>query len=259
MPSSRILLLGGTAEAAQLAGLLDADPAFDPITSLAGRTADPAAVAGQLRIGGFGGLEALARYLADEAIEALVDATHPFAQRITGNAVTACQEAGVPRLRLERPPWRRQPGDDWMEVDSVVAAAEALAGSTRRVFLSIGRQDLDVFKAHQDIWYLLRMVDPPADPIPLQHHNIVLARGPFVEEAEAELLTRHRIDTVVSRNAGGGATYAKIAAARRLGLPVIMIARPPTPAGPVVDSVEAAIDWLNAVLMKPCAPAAKVD
>lgn len=259
MPSSRVLILGGTAEAVELAGLLDADPAFAPITSLAGRTADPAAVAGQLRSGGFGGPEALAHYLAEEAIDALVDATHPFAQRITGNAVTSCQEAGVPRLRLERPPWRRRPGDVWIEVDSTVAAAEALAGSTRRVFLSIGRQDLDAFKAHQDIWYLLRMVDPPADPVPLQQHHIMLARGPFAEEAETDLLTRHRIDTVVSRNSGGNATYAKIAAARRLGLPVIMIARPPTAAGPVVDSVEAAVAWLNAVLMKPCEPVAKVD
>ena len=246
MSARRVLILGGTVEAVELAKALDEDSAFESITSLAGRTRQPAALPGTTRIGGFGGAEGLADYLRANAIDALVDATHPYAMRITRNAVTACEAAGIPRLRLDRPAWSRLPDDRWFDVLDSSEAARHLPEGARRVFLAIGRQDLEPFAHRPHIWFLLRMIDPPAEPIPLPHHSLVLGRGPFAQEDEEELLAQHRIDALVSRNSGGGATYGKIAAARRLGLPVVMITRPPPPAGTVVDSVEAAIAWLEA-------------
>lgn len=251
MQARRVLILGGTAEAAQLAARLDADPNFDPITSLAGRTRSPAFLPGTVRIGGFGGVEGLERYLSAEAIDALIDVTHPFAARISRNAADACRHMAVPWLRLERPPWRRRPGDEWIEVADSNEAAHSLAGYARRVLLSIGRQELAPFEALTDIWFLLRMIDPLPAPPSLAHHEIVLGRGPFDTDAEAALLTEHRIDAVVSKNSGGNATYGKIAAARRLGLPVIMIARPSPLAGDSVETVDAAMKWLAAGPIRP--------
>lgn len=244
MAPKRVLILGGTVEAAQLAERLDADPNFDPITSLAGRTRSPAPLPGIVRTGGFGGVEGLARYLSSNAIDAVIDATHPFAAQISRNASDACRRTGVPSLRLERPPWKQEPGDDWIEVADANEAARRLVGHAKRVFLSIGRQELSPFEDLNDIWFLLRMIDPPSGPLSLAHHKLVLGRGPFDTDAEAALLTEHRIDTVVSKNSGGDATYGKIAAARRLGLPVIMVGRPSRLAGDSVESVDAAMGWL---------------
>lgn len=244
MTHKKILILGGTVEAAQLAARLDADPSFEPITSLAGRTRHPAPLSGTVRTGGFGGAEGLAQYLTANAIDAVIDATHPFASRISRNALAACRQAGIPTLRLDRPPWKRQPGDHWIDVADVDEAARCLAEHGRRIFLSIGRQELSPFQDLPEIWFLLRMIDSPSGPLPLARYGLILGRGPFGADAEANLLAGHRIDAVVSKNSGGDATHGKISAARRLGLPVVMIARPTPPAGSIVGSVDAAVGWL---------------
>lgn len=246
MAPRRILIIGGTVEAAQLAAGLENDPIFEPITSLAGRTRDPAPLPGTVRTGGFGGPEGLAHYLTAAEICAVADATHPFAEQITRNAAEACRTTGVPYLRLERPPWKREPEDHWIDVADAEEAARRLDGHGSRVFLSIGRQELLPFENLRDIWFLLRMIDPPSGPIPLAHCDVILGRGPFEAESEVNLLAKHRIDTLVSKNSGGDATYGKIMAARRLGLPVIMIRRPAAPLGKAVDTVTAAMDWIVA-------------
>jgi precorrin-6A/cobalt-precorrin-6A reductase len=241
----RLLILGGTAEARALAAAAATDPHLSVITSLAGRTQAPAALAGAVRVGGFGGPEGLARYLAEAQIDLVIDATHPFAAQISRNATVACASAGVPRLLLQRPPWQAQAGDRWTVVPDTTQAADVVATLGQRVFLALGRQDLAPFAALRDRWFLLRLVDPPSQPPPLPACDVVIARGPFAEVDEIALLKRHRIDLLVSKNSGGDATYAKLAAARALGLPVVMIARPPMPPGESVETVEAALAWLR--------------
>jgi precorrin-6A/cobalt-precorrin-6A reductase len=236
-----VLILGGTSEALRLAEACAAIPELAVITSLAGRTRAPAAPPGKLRSGGFGGAVGLERYLREHAIERLVDATHPFADRIGRHAVQACRAAGVPRLRLLRPPWQRKPGDRWTEVENLAEAARRLP-ERARVFLSVGRSDLGAFTELQQ-WFLVRTVEP-AEPC-LANAHWLAARGPFRLEDELELLRAHAIEVVVTKASGGEATYAKLAAARALGLPVLMVRRPPPPEGPVVDSVAAALAWLG--------------
>ncbi len=246
----KLLILGGTGEAVALAERAAADPRLEVITSLAGRTRHPAAVPGRLRIGGFGGAAGLAAFLEDQNIDLLVDATHPYAAAISAHAATACEKAHLPRLVLVRPPWEETAGDRWIEVPDATAAADALVDLGRRVFLSTGRQDLAPFARLADHWFLLRLIDPPAEPLPLPHHELILARGPFTEADERALLGRHRIDALVSKNSGGSATYAKISAARGLGLPVVMVARPAAPAGEAAADPETAFAWIDAQLRK---------
>jgi precorrin-6A/cobalt-precorrin-6A reductase len=237
----RALILGGTTEAAWLAEACAAVPELEIITSLAGRTRAPIAPPGVIRIGGFGGADGLERYLREQAIDRLVDATHPFALQIGRNAEQACRMAGVPRLRLLRPPWQRQQGDRWIEVDSLAEAARRLP-QPGRVFLSVGRSDLGAFAGLQQ-WFLVRTIEP-VEPC-LVNARWLADRGPFRLEEELALLCEHAIDVVVTKASGGEATYPKLAAARQLGLPVIMVRRPPPPSGPLVDSVAAALDWLT--------------
>ncbi len=248
--AARVLILGGTAEAAALAAALAERPGVEPVTSLAGRTRAPARPPGELRIGGFHGAQGLAAYLEAERIAALVDATHPFAAAISANAATAGAATGVPLLRLERPPWTPGPGDAWHEVADMTGAAAALAGVGGRVFLSVGRQDLGPFAEIRDRRFLVRMIDPPEAPLPLADPEIVLGRGPFTEAAEIALLRRHRIAVLVAKNSGGAATYPKLAAARRLGLPCILVRRPRKPPVDTVTSVEAAQEWLEETLRR---------
>lgn len=249
----RALILGGTTEAVQLAQACAAIPELEIITSLAGRTRAPAAPPGTVRIGGFGGADGLERYLRGQAIDRLVDATHPFAVRIGRNAELACRAVGVPRLRLLRPPWQRQPGDRWIEVDSIAEAARRLPQSGR-IFLSVGRSDLGGFAGLQQ-WFLVRTIEPAERCLP--NARWLAERGPFRLEDELALLREHRVDVVVTKASGGEATYPKLAAARQLGLPVIMVRRPPPPAGPVVDSVAAALAWLDHRLTDPGALAGR--
>ncbi len=249
-----ILVLAGTAEgrdvaAALVAGIGDRSV----ITSLAGRTAAPVLPPGVIRRGGFGGADGLAKFIAANAITCVVDATHPFARRMTGNAVSACAAAECRYLRLERPHWQREPGDDWRSLpDAAAAAAHLTALSASRVFLATGRADLGIDQKH---WFLRRVVDPPPG-LPANHHAVV-ARGPFNTTAETALLREHRIDLIVCKASGGASGAATLAAARGLALPVLMIARPPLPVAPLipqVTSVSQVLQWLNreGVTPMPC-------
>jgi len=241
----RVLILGGTAEAAALAATLTARcPALRVVTSLAGRTEAPTELSGEVRIGGFGGAAALADYLSAERFDALIDATHPFAAQISANARQAAEQAGVPRLRVDRPSWEAVAGDDWHMVANLGEAASVLPRFGRRAFLTVGRRDLDAFAACPDIWFLVRLVDMPGEPLPLADCRVIAARGPFTETEEAELLARHEIDVLVCKASGGAMTYAKLAAARARGIPVVMVSRPANVPGERVESVDLAVEWL---------------
>ncbi|MFM9378015.1 cobalt-precorrin-6A reductase [Gordonia sp. VNK21] len=239
-----VLILGGTGEARALAARLLDDPAAPTvITSLAGRVQRPRLPRGQVRIGGFGGFEGLRDYLADTGIDAVVDATHPFAARITANAVAAAGQAGVPLLRLRRPPWTPGPADRWTTVPDITAAAAAVADRGGRVFLTTGRQDVGAFADIDDAWFLIRVVDPPTVRLPARH-RILSSRGPYEPAGERALLAEHGITVLVTKNSGGELTRAKLAAAAEAGVEVIMVARPAEPAGlRAVDRVEAAVAW----------------
>ena len=240
----RVLILGGTTEASALASLIAGEARFDAILSLAGRTASPRAQPIATRTGGFGGADALAQWLRDEKIDAVIDATHPYADRISTNAVAACRQAHVPLASVVRPAWQAAPGDLWQGVPDTRAAAAALGQTPRRVFLSLGRQELAAFAAEPQHHYLARSVDPPQGIALPPDIRFILARGPFDQPAEEKLLADERIDVIVSKNSGGSAIYAKIAAARTLGLPVVMVARPHKPAGHPVMNAEGALTWL---------------
>jgi precorrin-6A/cobalt-precorrin-6A reductase len=246
MSPASVLVLGGTAEARRLAAVLQRDPAFAVTSSLAGRVAVPRLPGGDVRIGGFGGAEGLTAWLRGNRTDAVVDATHPFAARMTANALAATAAAGVPLIVLRRPGWTEGPGDRWHRVPDAVAAAALVPRFGTRVFLATGSGDLAAF-AGLDAWCLLRAIDPPPPPLPDRHH-LVLARGPFTADAERALLREHRIEVLVARDSGGELTAAKLVAARELGLPVVLIARPPAPDAPAVASVEEAVAWLASAL-----------
>lgn len=237
-----VLVLGGTGEARALAGALVDEPGVHVVSSLAGRVREPRLPPGEVRIGGFGGPEAVAGWLRERGTAAVVDATHPFAARISTHAAAATASAGVPLLVLRRPGWTPGPGDDWTVVDSPPEAARLLPGIGDRVFLTTGRGGLAAFAA-SDRWFLVRSVDPPEPPAP-RRMRVLLARGPFTVEGERELLRAHAIDVLVTKDSGGPA--AKLTAARLEGVPVLMQARPPVPPGvDVVDTVEAALEWVR--------------
>jgi precorrin-6A/cobalt-precorrin-6A reductase len=244
----RILILGGTTEARQLAGRLARRRGLAVTLSLAGRTVAPAAQPVPVRIGGFGGAQGLADYLSEQHIDALIDATHPYAAVISANAAAAATSAGVRLLALRRPPWVAIAGDRWTEVADMQAAASALGGAPRRVFLALGRKELAPFAAAPWHHYLVRSVDPVEPPLAVPDAIYVTGRGPFDEADDRALLEEHRIDVVVAKNSGGTATYGKIAATRTLGLPVIMLRRPVLPQVPAVEAVEDAVAWVDHAL-----------
>ena len=245
----RVLILGGTAEAVALAEACAAQSGLEVISSLAGRTRTPILPPGEVRSGGFGGVEGLARFLVERAIDRVVDATHPFALQIGAHAEQACREVEVPRLRLLRPPWRPEPGDRWIETADLAAAARLLPTLGRRACLTVGQRDLEAF-AGLDLWFLVRTIEPPG-PSPLRRAEWIAGRGPFAVDDEIALLRAHGIEVLVTKASGGEATYAKLLAARRLGLPVVMVRRPPPPPGPVVATVEAALAWLERPVQSP--------
>lgn len=240
MDPRHVLILGGTGEARRLAEALVREPALRVTLSLAGRTANPRAQAGAVRVGGFGGAEGLVRYIRENGVDILVDATHPFAARISENAERAAAEAAVPRIALERAPWHAAEGDRWVEAESVKHAAELLGATPRRVFLTIGRRELAPFAAMARHSYIVRSVDPVAPEDAPANAHFVLERGPFDEAAEQALFEENGIEIIVAKNSGGDATYGKITAARALGLPVIMVRRPRPSAKGGCESVEAA-------------------
>ncbi len=240
----RVLILGGTGNAAELAAKVATIQGLEAITSLAGRTREPSVPLGDLRVGGFGGVAGLASYLRVMQIDLLIDATHPFATQISFNAADAASEVGVPRLMLIRPPWQKESSDRWIEVDSVEAAAASVANQAQRVFLTVGRQELAAFAHLEKIWFLMRMIDPPTDDALVPPGMVLCDRGPFTFNNERQILIHNKIDTIVSKNSGGDATKAKIIAARELGVKVVMVNRPAIPPGEQVTDVDGALAWL---------------
>lgn len=213
--------------------------------SYAGRTENPRAQPVPVRVGGFGGISGLTDYLRREGVTHLVDATHPFAATMSRHAVAAAREAGVAHIMLTRPGWVAADGDRWTHVPDIEAAVAALAGPSRRVMLALGRMHVDAFTAQPQHHYLLRFVDAPDEAPGLLRHSLVVDRGPFTVEGDMTLMREHGIDLVVSKNAGGGGAQAKLIAARRLGLPVLMIDRPPCPAARVTHEVAGVLEWLD--------------
>lgn len=239
-----VLVLGGTAEARELAAALDERPMSRVISTLAGRVARPRLPAGEVRIGGFGGPEGLASYLEQEHVDAVVDATHPFAERMSESAHSACARAKVPLLRLERPPFHARPGDDWRRVATLEQAAALIPALGRRVFLTTGRQGLAAFEPVDGAFFLIRCVDRPEARLPADR-LLLLDRGPFALEGELALIDEHRLDLLVTKDSGGEHTAAKLEAARRRGLPVIVVSRPPRPRAFAVAGVAEALAWLD--------------
>ncbi|MEG9861003.1 MAG: cobalt-precorrin-6A reductase [Parvularculales bacterium] len=239
-----LLILGGSSEAITLARTLnshcDFRNKFHIITSLAGRTGAPRHPPGMVRIGGFGGVHGLARFLREENITLMVDATHPYACRISRNGAVACRLCHISRLHLQRPPWQQVTGDAWQRVPTMVAAADTLP-SGARAFLAIGRQEIKAFAGRDDIDLMVRTVDPLGVSHLTPRCTFITGRGPFCVADEQALLEAHNITHLVCRNSGGAGSYAKLEAARTLGIPVIMVDRPPPPPSPRIASVEDAL------------------
>jgi precorrin-6A/cobalt-precorrin-6A reductase len=241
---TRVLILGGTTEARHLAERLAPRHDLDVTLSLAGRTSNPVPHPVPVRIGGFGGPEGLADHLTSARINRLIDATHPYAAQMSANAAQAARLAGVPLLALRRPAWQAVAGDRWTEVADTRAAAHALGDAPRRVFLALGRNEIAAFVAVPQHHYLVRSVDPVEPPLAVPSAAYIQARGPFREADDRALLAAHHIDVVVSKNSGGDAAYGKIAAARALGIAVILLRRPTLPEVPAVETVDDAVAWL---------------
>lgn len=243
-----ILILGGTTEARLLGQQLATRADIRVTLSLAGRTASPAAQFVPVRRGGFGGVAGLTRYLREHDVIALIDATHPYAPTISDHALRSALESRIPVLALRRPAWTSVEGDQWIDVKDAQDAVEVLGSTPRNVFLALGRQDLAAFGRAPQHHYLIRSVDPVEPPLGVPHARYIQERGPFDEAAELALLRTHAIDVIVAKNSGAQATYGKIAAARILGIPVMLLRRPPDADMPAVATVALAMQWLDHVL-----------
>lgn len=243
----RLLILGGTAEARELAAAAEVfgGGRLEIITSLAGRTNASPPPAGRLHVGGFGGAAGLAAYLRAEDIGLVIDATHPFAAIISANARAACNGTGVPRLMLFRPPWTPPPGLEWIEAGSLEAAAALLPGTGRRVFLTVGSGGAEAFANMPGLWFLVRLIAPPEADLPLADYAVTIGRPPFTVENERRLIREYRIDLLVTKQSGGKATEAKIVAAKEAGIPVIAVRRPDPEPGDIAITVEEALAWLE--------------
>ncbi len=238
-----VLVLGGTSEARELAAGLAGRPGLRVISSLAGRVRNPVLPAGEVRVGGFGGAAGLADWARAEGVDAVVDATHPFAETMSAHAVSACTQVGMPLLRLARPGWHPQEGDDWHDAGSLADAAAILPTLGTRVFLTTGRQGLPAFAALDRLWFLIRCVDPPSGAMPA-NREVLLARGPYAREAEHALMRRFAINVLVTKDSGGLLTAGKLAAARDLGIPVVMVRRPAAAPSVRVTAVDDAVSWV---------------
>ncbi|XAZ20368.1 cobalt-precorrin-6A reductase (plasmid) [Sinorhizobium sp. B11] len=245
MEKTRMLILGGTSEARRLAAALAPREDLDILLSLAGRTEAPAQQPVPVHVGGFGGAEGLATFLTEGGYDLLIDATHPFAERISANATAAAERTGIPALALVRPEWIPEPGDHWHIVADIPAAIAALGPAPRRVFLTTGRQGAHHAEIAPQHFYLVRSVDPVDPPLALADAEYLLDRGPFTLQGEIDLMRQYRIDAVVTKNSGGTAAYAKIEAARLLGLKVVVIARAPAAIMTSVETVEAALEAID--------------
>jgi len=236
-----VLILGGTSEARALAAALHARRVA-VISSLAGRVSEPRLPDGEVRVGGFGGPDGLAAWLNKHDVHAVVDATHPFAARISASAVAATRQAGVALLRLERSGWTQPDDADWRWVADLDEAAGLLPALGERAFLTSGRQGLATFADLDAVWFLIRCVDRPEPPLP-RRHELLLDRGPYTVDGELELLREHRIDVLVSKDSGGSMTAAKLHAAAQHGIPSVIVRRPPRPDAPSVSEVDDALRW----------------
>jgi precorrin-6A/cobalt-precorrin-6A reductase len=241
---TRALILGGTSEANALANAA-ACAGFDAIYSYAGRTRAPANQPLPTRIGGFGGVNGLAEYIRQEGITHVIDATHPFAAEISRNAVAACLATATKLVAIERAPWAKTPGDNWIEMPDIASAVAALPDERKRIFLGIGRQHIAPFGARPQHTYTLRLVDPPREALPLANADVIISRGPFTLEGELAMMRSRGIEWIVARNSGGTGARAKIDAARELGLPVVMLKRPELPDRPRAESVAEIMQWLG--------------
>ncbi|MBT2380546.1 cobalt-precorrin-6A reductase [Streptomyces sp. ISL-111] len=239
-----VLVLGGTTEARLLAERLVGDPHVRVTTSLAGRVATPRLPPGEVRVGGFGGPDGLADWIRAQGVDALVDATHPFASTMSRNAVLAAAQVHVPLLALRRPGWVAQDGDRWHSVGSLAEAAHLLPTLGERVFLTTGRMGLAAFADLDALWFLVRSVDAPEPPCP-RRMEVLLDRGPFSLQGERELIRRHRLAVLVTKDSGGDATAPKLTAAREARIPVVVVRRPPVPEGvPVAATPDEAVEWV---------------
>ena len=245
-PRRCVLILGGTSEARDLAAALDR-AGISVVSSLAGRVARPLLPPGEVRIGGFGGPEVLASWLVEHGVVAVVDATHPFAERMSASASMACDRTGVPLLRLDRPGWRERPDDRWHWVADLHAAATVAPSLGRRILLTIGRQGVDAFAHVSSAWFLVRCIDAPSPPLPPQC-AILLDRGPYTLAGELDLIDRHAIDAIVTKDSGGAPTEAKLEAARLRGLPVVVLRRPVRVGVASVSDVAGAVEWVRSAL-----------
>ena len=243
----KLLLLGGTAEARDLAARLAGRPDLSLVSSLAGRVRDPRLPAGEVRVGGFGGVPGLVDWLRDQRVDLVVDATHPYAATMQANAATACGRLGLPRLRLARAGWRARDGDRWHWVDGLAEGAAVLPSLGTRVFLTTGRQGLAVFAGLDRLWFLVRCVDQPSGPMPARC-EVLLARGPYRREEERALMERYGVEVLVTKDSGGPLTAGKLEAARDLRLPVVVVRRPPPPPGPSVATAEEATGWVERLI-----------
>ena len=245
MTRLRLLILGGTLEASALARRVADEHAIAALLSLAGATADPAPAPVPQRVGGFGGPEGLAAYLDAERIDAVVDATHPFAAHISANAAAACRATDTPLVVFGRPPWIREPDDRWVEVATIDEAVSALGATPETVFLTQGRLQLAAFARAPQHRYVVRAIDQPAEIDALSDFKLILARGPFSLPDELALMQREGIETLVTKNSGGRATYPKIEAARALGIEVVVVRRPPAPEAETLYDLDAVMAWID--------------
>lgn len=241
----RLLILGGTTEASALARRIAGRRDLQPILSFAGRTRNPVPPAIPYRVGGFGGVEGLKAFLIDQRIEAVIDATHPFAVQMSRNSAAACGDLAVPLAVFTRPAWRPIDGDRWVCVPDMEAAVRAPGDSPRRVFLTIGGLQLGAFAAAPQHHFIVRTIERPDAIGLLPSHRLILARGPFSVEQEISLMRAERVEVLITKNSGGSATEAKIAAARSLGIEVVMIERPASCGGPSFDAVDAVLNWIE--------------
>ncbi|MFT5511334.1 MAG: precorrin-6A/cobalt-precorrin-6A reductase [Hyphomicrobiaceae bacterium] len=239
-----LLILGGTTEASQLARAV-ADQGIAATLSYAGRVERPRPQPVDQRVGGFGGIAGLIAYIKAEQISHVIDATHPFAEQMSRNAVAACDATGIPLIALTRPPWQATKADQWRNVADMSAAVASLSGTPQRVMLAVGRLHLERFADQPQHHYILRLVDPPATPPPMPHHSVIISRGPFDVASDTELMRAHDVELIVSKNAGGTGAIAKLHAARALRIPVIMIARPALPSRREAYSIDEVFSWLG--------------
>ncbi len=247
MNKTKVLILGGTGDARKLARQIDALYAdrIDLISSQAGVTQAPRPVAGRMVRGGFGGADGLQSFIEREEVKIVIDATHPFAQTISQSAFMACEAAHVQRMALVRPLWKLPKDGRWQEVADMGEAADVLSRSARRVFVTTGRRELEVFSDLDDIWFLIRMIEMPKESLPIRQHQIVMGRPPYELQAERDLLASNAIEAVLTKHSGGVAMDAKITAALEADIRIILLRRPPPAPGLTTDSVEGCLEWLK--------------